>query len=201
MDRPSVPSAPGLSPPLSEELLVRVSSGDDGALDLLLARYLPRLHRWARRRVPPWARGAADTADFVQDTVLRTLGHLPAFRPEHPGALFGYLRRALTNRMRDQFRHAARHPPPAALDESAAGAADGGASPLDQAIRAADRARYEAALRRLKPAERQAIVASIEHGYSYAQIALVVGKPSAEAARVALRRALLKLGEEMARDA
>lgn len=201
MERPSVPSAPGLPSPLSEELLVRVSSGDDGALDQLLARYLPRLHRWARRRVPPWARSAADTADFVQDTVLRTLGHLPAFRPEHPGALFGYLRRALTNRMRDQFRHAARHPPPTGLDEGAHRVADGGASPLDAAVRAEDHARYRAALGRLRTTDRQAIVASIEYGYTYAQIALVLDKPSAEAARVAVRRALLKLGEEMAHDA
>lgn len=201
MDRPSVPSASGLPAPLSEELLLRVSSGDDGALDQLLARYLPRLHRWARRRVPPWARSAADTADFVQDAVLRTLGHLPAFRPEHPGALFGYLRRALTNRMRDQFRHAARHPAPAGLDGGARHVADGGASPLDAAVRAEDRARYRAALGRLRTADRQAVVASIEYGYTYAQIALVLDKPSAEAARVAVRRALLKLGEEMARDA
>lgn len=201
MDRPSVPSASGLPSPLSEELLLRVSSGDDGALDELLARYLPRLHRWARRRVPPWARSAADTADFVQDTVLRTLGHLPAFRPEHPGALFGYLRRALTNRMRDQFRHAARHPAPASLDDGAHHVADGGASPLDAAVRAEDHARYRAALGRLRTADRQAVVASIEYGYTYAQIALVLDNPSADAARVAVRRALLKLGEEMAHDA
>lgn len=179
---------------------MRVSAGDEGALDQLLARYLPRLHRWAHRRVPPWARGSADTADFVQDTVLRTLRHLPLFRPRRDGALLGYLRRALTNRMRDEQRYAVRHPA-TALDERAGRVVDGGASPLDLTIRAADRARYEAALRRLKPGERQAIVANIEHGYTYEQIAQVLGKPSAEAARVALRRALLKLGEEMARDA
>lgn len=200
MDRSSGPPA-RVSSPISEELLVRVSAGDRGALDQLLARYLPRLHRWAHRRVPAWARSATDTADFVQDTVLRTLPHLDRFRPQGHGALLGYLRRALTNRMRDQFRHAARHPSPAALDDDAVAVVDAGASPLEQAIRASDRARYESALGRLKPAERQAIIASIEHGYSYAQIALVVGKPSAEAARVAVRRALLKLGQEMARDA
>ena len=48
---------------------------------------------------------------------------------------------------------------------------------------------------------RQAILASIELGYSYDQIALVLNKPSAEAARLAVRRALLRLGEEMARGA
>ena len=64
-----------------------------------------------------------------------------------------------------------------------------------------DRERYEAGLKRLRRADRQAILASIELGYSYDQIALVLNKPSAEAARLAVRRALLRLGEEMARVA
>jgi RNA polymerase sigma-70 factor (ECF subfamily) len=201
MDRPPVPSVSGVSSPLSEDLLVRVHAGDRGALDQLLERYLPRLHRWAHRRVPPWARSSADTADFVQDTVLRTLGRLPTFRPQGRGALLGYLRRALTNRMRDQFRHAGRHPAPDALDDHAGDIVDGRESPLELAIRAEDRARYDAALCRLTPADRTAIVASIEFGYTYAQIAVALDKPTSEAARVAVRRALLRLGEEMARDA
>lgn len=203
MDRHSGPAAPGAPPssPLSEDLLTRAREGDDGALDQLFARYVPRLHRWAHRRVPTWARSAADTADFVQDTVLHTLRNLGSFRPQRQGALLGYLRRALVNRMRDQFRHAARHPAAAALDEHDARFVDRGTSPLDQAIDAADRARYDAALSRLKAADRKAIVASIELGFTYAQIALVLDKPSAEAARVAVRRALVKLGQEMARGA
>ena len=46
-------------------------------------------------------------------------------------------------------------------------------------------------------ADRTAIVASIELGYTYDQIALVLDKPSAEAARLAVRRALVRLGKEM----
>ena len=191
------PSGPPSSPP-SDELLVRARAGDDRALDQLLARYLPRLHRWAHRRVPVWARNAADTADYVQDTVLHTLRHLGTFQPQREGALLGYLRRSLANRVRDQYRHAARHPPPGELDERVV---DGGRSPLDLAIREDDRERYEAGLKRLRRPDRQAILASIELGYSYEQIALVLNKPSAGAARLAVRRALLRLGEEMARGA
>ncbi len=196
MDRhPSTTPAGGpRSNPLSEELLRRARSGDDRALDQLFVRYLPRLHRWAHRRVPMWARSAADTADFVQETVLHTLRNLGTFQPQREGALLGYLRRSLLNRVRDQFRHAARHPAPGELDDRMA---DGGRSPLDLAIREQDRERYEAGLKRLRRADRQAIVASIELGYSYEQIALVLDKPSAEAARVAVRRALVRLGEEM----
>ncbi len=185
-----------LSNPPSAELLRRARVGDEGALDQLFARYVPRLHRWAHRRVPVWARNAADTADYVQETVLHTLRHLGTFEPQREGALLGYLRRSLVNRMRDQFRHAARHPAPLELDERFE---DGAASPLDQAIGTQDRARYQAALKGLRSADRKAIVASIELGYTYEQIALVLGKPSAEAARVAVRRALVRLGEEMSR--
>jgi RNA polymerase sigma-70 factor, ECF subfamily len=193
-------SSPGGPPsnPTSDELLVRARAGDDHALDQLFARYVPRLHRWAHRRVPVWARNAADTADYVQETVLHTLRHLGTFQPQREGALLGYLRRSLVNRVRDQFRHAARHPAPGELDDRLV---DGGRSPLELAIGEADRERYEAGLKRLRRADRQAILASIELGYSYDQVALVLNKPSADAARLAVRRALLRLGEEMARGA
>ncbi|MBP7776202.1 MAG: RNA polymerase sigma factor [Acidobacteria bacterium] len=198
MERHPSSALPGgpLSNPPSGELLNRARAGDERALDRLFARYVPRLHRWAHRRVPVWARSAADTADYVQETVLHTLRHLGTFEPQREGALLGYLRRSLVNRMRDQFRHAARHPAPGELNE---GIEDGGRSPLDQAIGEEDRQRYEDGLKRLRSADRRAIVASIELGYSYEQIALVLNKPSAEAARVAVRRALVRLGEEMNR--
>lgn len=197
MDRlPLTPPGGPTSNAPTEELLLRARAGDDFALDQLFARYVPQLHRWAHRRVPQWARNAADTADYVQDTVLHTLRHLGSFRPQRQGALLGYLRRSLVNRVRDQFRHAARHPAPFELEDHHV---DGGRSPLDLAIGAEDRERYETALTRLRRIDRQAILASIELGYSYEQIALVLDKPTAEAARLAVRRALVRLGEEMAR--
>lgn len=125
MERHTRGTSPGGPPsnPASDELLRRARTGDDRALDQLLARYVPRLHRWAHRRVPAWARSAADTADYVQDTVLHTLRHIGTFTPQRDGALLGYLRRSLGNRVRDQFRHAARHPAPGELDEGSSTAA------------------------------------------------------------------------------
>lgn len=191
------PDGPLSSPP-SGELLSRARAGDARALDRLFARYVPRLYRWAHRRVPLSARNAADTADYVQETVLHTLRRLDTFEPRHEGALLGYLRRALSNRVRDQFRHTARHPAPVELDDRIP---DGGRSPLDLAIGAEDRERYQNGLKRLRRADRQAIVASIELGYSYEQLAILLDKPSAEAARVAVRRALIRLGQVMSRGA
>ena len=184
----------------SMALWERARKGDSGALNRLFARYLPRLHRWAHGRVPTWARDGADTADFVQETVLSTLRRLDAFEPQREGALMAYLRRALLNRIRDQFRLFSRRPDVGSLsDELAEQVAGDDESPLDAAISRADQQRYRAALVRLRPIDRRAIVASIELGYSYEQLALVLNKPSAPAARLAVRRALIRLGREMHR--
>ena len=72
-------------------------------------------------------------------------------------------------------------------------------SPLEQAIGRRAVEDYEEALGRLKPEEREAIIARIEIGYTYDELADALGKPSAEAARKTARRALLRLAEEMNR--
>lgn len=187
-NRPSVTDA------LSEDLLRRAREGDGGALDQLFARYLPRLRRWAHGRVPQWARGSADTADLVQESILNAYRNLGAFRPRHKGALFGYLRSAMLNRIRDQYRNAFRRGSVVELDENAP---DGGASPLDLAIEREDLRRYAAAMQRLRESDRLAIVGRIELGYSYDQLALILDKPSPQAARLAVRRALLRLKDEV----
>ena len=60
-------------------------------------------------------------------------------------------------------------------------------------------ARDQRALWQLKPEEREVIVARIEMDYTYEELALVLGKPTAEAARKAAQRALVKLAEAMKR--
>lgn len=137
-----------------------------------------------------------DTTDVVQDTVLQTIRNLGSFEPQREGALLGYLRRSLLNRIRDRFRYAARHPTYELNDTFV----DAGESPLDFAIGEENRRRYEEALGRLTPGDREAIVGRLELGYSYEQLALVLKKPTPGAARVAVRRALIRLSDEMRCD-
>src|SRR5262245_30233339 len=172
------PPAP-LSNPASQELLRRARAGDHQALGRLFQRYLPSLHRWAHGRIPSWARNAVDTADVVQETVLQTLHNLRSFEPQREGALLGYLRRSLANRIRDRFRYAARH----RMNELNESSPDPSASPLQVAISEEERTRYEDALRRLSPLDREAIVGRIELEYSYEQLALILKKPTPGAAR------------------
>lgn len=177
----------------SIELLARARSGDEKALNDLCARYLPRLQRWAHGRLPAWARGALDTHDLVQDALSQVIQHIGSFEPRHEGAFQAFVRTALLNRIRDEIRRAHRRPTdPLATDRPA-----DGPSPIEEAIGSEALARYEAALQRLKPADREAIIARIELGLPYIEVARALRKPSVAAAHVAVSRALLKLAKEM----
>lgn len=176
------------------DLLNRAKLGDRAALDRLLARSVPPLRRWARGRLPVAARGALDTQDLVQDTILKSLGRLEQFESRHEGALQAYLRQAVLNRIRDEVRRLARRPAPAELRESQPLEQ---ASPLDVAIGRQGVERYEAAMQRLRPAEREAIIGRMELQHDYHALAAILGKPSANAARVAVTRALARLLEQM----
>ncbi len=178
------------------DLVERAKSGDGEALNRLFARYLPTLRRWASGRLPRWTRDLMDTDDLVQETVFRAVKRIGAFESRHEGALQAYLRQAIVNRIRDEVRRKQRSPVAAELSDNES---DQSASPLDQAIGAEAVERYEAALARLKPEEREAIVARVEMDCSFQELADALGKPSADAARMAVSRALVRLAEEMNR--
>ena len=74
---------------------------------------------------------------------------------------------------------------------------DEGTSPLEAAIGRETLEKYEAGLERLKPDERDADVGRVELGLSFAELATALGKPSPDAARMAVVRALVKLSREM----
>jgi RNA polymerase sigma-70 factor (ECF subfamily) len=175
-------------------LLTRARAGDARALDDLLARYIPALQRWARGRLPPGARDLADTSDLVQETLIQVFKKIDGFEYRGAGALQAYLRQAVMNRIRNELRRAGRHPQPVALDEREP---DEGLSPLEAAIGAETVERYEAALQRLREEERELVVARVELGLTYAEMADALQKPSADAARMAVGRALVRLAEEM----
>ena len=173
------------------ELLDRYKRGDNEAVSLLVERSLPPLKRWARGRLPDWARSLAETQDLVQDAVIRAIPHLKHFEARHPGALQAYLRQAIANHIRDEIRKVNSRPPIGPdLPESKV---DPGPSPLERAIGRERLDRYDAALTKLRPVEREAIVARLELQQSYEEVALALGKPSADAARMLVARAVKNL--------
>lgn len=175
-------------------LLERAQAGDRAALDELIGRYLPRLQRWASGRLPRWARDMADTQDLVQETLFQTFKRIEAFEPRGEGALQAYLRQAVLNRIREELRRAKRRPPTSELDPEAEGNAR---SPLEEAIGQEAVERYEQALARLRPTDRELVVARIELGYTNQEIAELLDKPTPNAARMAAERAIIRLAKEM----
>ena len=187
---------PHLEPESTFSLIERARAGDEQALERLFERHLQPLRRWARGRLPKWARDLADTEDLVQDTLLKTFKRMDSFEPRRVGALQAYLRNAVLNRLRDELRRKGRQPEFTTLDSVEIEAA---ASPLEAAIGREKVEAYETALARLKPEEREAIIARVELGYSYEEVAMMLDKPTADAARKAAQRALVRLAEEMKR--
>jgi RNA polymerase sigma factor (sigma-70 family) len=191
---PSLPPEDQAPADATFQLLERARAGDRSALDDLFARHIPPLRRWASGRLPRWARDIADTQDLVQECVLQTFKRVEDFEPRGEGALRAYLRQAVMNRIRNEFRRAHRKPPHDELDEYAP---SDRTSPLEAAIRAQQLDRYDEALARLSEQDRDLIVARVEMGLTYEEIAEALGKPSWNAARMAIARALLRLATEL----
>lgn len=174
-------------------LLRRVRAGDSAAREQLLARYLPILQRWAHGRLPANARGLVDTSDLVQVTLVRTLGQLDHFEPRREGAFLAYLRQTLLNLLRNEIRRSAGRasaPVPVELAEDRA-------SLLDQVIGKQVIEDYEAGLASLPETMQEAIILRLEFGFSHREIAEAVGSPTANAARMLVSRAMVRLAKAM----
>jgi RNA polymerase sigma-70 factor (ECF subfamily) len=96
--------------------------------------------------------------------------------------------------MRDEVRRAVRRPAGEELTEAQP---DPTASPLELAMGKEAVERYETALLRLRPRDREAVVGRIELQYSYEELALALDLPTANAARMAAARALERLVKAM----
>jgi RNA polymerase sigma factor (sigma-70 family) len=180
----------------TSHLLEQARSGDQDAVNRLFARHARPLRRWASGRLPKWARQVSDTDDLVQETLFQTFKRIQEFEPRGAGALQAYLRQAILNRIREELRRKAKRPDGTGLSDLAVGSH---LSPLEQAIGAEATERYDAALSRLRPEEQETLIGRIELGYTYEELAQALGKPTADAARKAARRALIRLVQEMER--
>jgi RNA polymerase sigma-70 factor (ECF subfamily) len=181
----------------TSELINRARAGDAGAVERLFARLYGPLRRWARGRLPRWARDLAETDDLVQEALVQTFKRVGEFEPRGGGALQAYVRQAVLNRIRDELRRAARRPARDGFDGSEV---DPGLSPLEQAIGREAVERYERSLARLKPRDREAVVARLELGLDYPELADLLATPSVEAARKVATRAIVRLAAEMRDD-
>lgn len=169
------------------ELIAQIRSGSRHAWSRLAERELPPLTKYARGRLPSWARGANDTQDLIQDVFVRTLPRLTTWEHAGPGALRAFLRKAVANQIVDEVRKARRRSgSPAALE----GLTDRAPSPLARTIRKEQVGRLRAAVSLLSASDRKLLAARFGSNRRYADIAALLGRPSANAARVAVERAI-----------
>jgi RNA polymerase sigma factor (sigma-70 family) len=196
----ALPTSAGRSPAVSDastlDLVARLRAGDKEALDIVWARCWKSLSCFAAGRVPPRIRGMLETQDLVAEALEKGLSRLLDIELARDGALMSYLRRVLKNLIVDKIRAADRSPLRASLDDQQL---DDTLSPLDRALEREKAELYEAALERLKPRDAELILLRVEQQSNYDEIALHRGLPTANAARIAVRRALFRLAHEMSR--
>lgn len=189
-DRP----APSLDLQATVELARRASAGEPAALEALLTRVRPRLVRWAHGLVPRKVRSLAETEDLVQEALLSTVRNLAGL--ERPEAFVPYLRQAVRHRVLDLARRGARFletdlptnfDPPARED-----------SPADRLAAAELMDRYETALAALSERDRLAVIFRMEWSLPYRDLAIELGMPSADAARMVTARAVAALARTVA---
>ncbi len=183
------------------DLLVQMRGGDEKATGRLFHIFAPILRQWARGRLPQYARGLADTEDLVQITLIRVFDRIEGIELHGPGSFLAYLRRSLLNNLRNEIRRSMRRP---AGSPAKGELPDDTASPLEQAVGKRALAAYEEALERLEEEQRAAVILRIEFGFKHREIAEMLEKPSANAARMLVSRSLMRLSdlidEEALRD-
>ena len=169
------------------ELITRVQRGDDEAYARLMDSFAPLLRRWAHGRLSDRARGAVETEDLVQETLLAVHRKMDTIEAAHPGAFWLYLRRTIQRRLANAGRDATRRP-----------SADVDAEKLDLPSDAdPDLFDYERALAKLSDEQRAIVILRLEFGLSHQESATALGLPSADAARMRTARAVATLAEYM----
>lgn len=181
------------TPPVhtTQLLLSRIHDGDSAARDELVRRVLPLFQRWAHGRLPASARGAADTADLVQVSLLRALGRLDEFESAHPGAFFAYLRQILINTVRRTLGTEARAGIAVSVEDAQNELIDQG-SALERIVGRDNLLAYEQALAGLPPEHQALVVMRFEFGMSFVEIGAELGE-TPDGVRIKLSRVLKKM--------
>lgn len=154
----------GADVPTDRQLAIQCQLGEREAWELLVVRWHPRLHRFAWRMLGD--AGAAD--DLTQEVWLRVVRSLVRLRDQDRLGVWLYrvARMALTDRLRREYRLAAR-------DQLAAEVA---AIELDLGFDHKDQ--IEVALARLNPADREVTVLFYLEERSLSEVAEICGVPA-----------------------
>jgi len=90
----------------TQELLLRIQSGDTGAFDELFARHRAALHQAVARRLGPLLRARIDPSDVVQEAQLDAMERLAEYVVRRPMPFRLWLLRTAIQRLLKLRRHA-----------------------------------------------------------------------------------------------
>lgn len=170
-----------------EDLMLRISQGDEGAFRRLAGRHAAKSFSLARRI----ATSDAEAEDIVQEAMIRVWSHAPRWRPE--AAFRTWLYRIIVNLCLNSRRQRAFAPLHAAGDPE-----DPSPSAADRLLSRQTEHLVVAAIARLPERQRAAIVLTYYEGLGNVETAAVLATTvsSVEALLVRAKRALrMELGE------
>jgi RNA polymerase sigma-70 factor (ECF subfamily) len=157
-----------------EALAEAANAGDRGALEVLLARHLDRVHAICRRVTGH----PEDALDATQEALIAVTRGL--HRYDGRSLFTTWLYRVATNAALDELRRRKRRPEPAELSDDRPGrvgspGGTAGSGPVESVVAA--RLDVDAALARLSPEFRAAVVLRDLCDLDYAEIAEVLNVP------------------------
>ncbi len=179
-------------------LLRRARDGDQEARDQLVRRYAAALQTLLHGRIPASSRGLLQTQDLAQEVWLKVLRSLAAVEYRGVGSFWRFLREVALNHVRDLYRKPQKPWEELAVESSVA-PSDPGPNAVSRMIRREQLEVFEAALGRLPARKQEAVLLRLELDQSYDLIAQECGLPSADAARMTVKRALREIYDEMSR--
>ena len=184
----------------TQTLVQRARGGAEEARTELVRLYEPRLQRLLAARIPTRTRGLMETQDLVQDVLLRAFRHLDTFEPRGTGSFWIWLRSIATNQLRDHGRrHVRRGAPDPLASQTSLHPAGNSPAGLDVSIENEEAERFDSALERVPERERTAVTMRLELELPYEQIAAELEYASTDAARMAIKRTLRRIAEDMSR--
>jgi RNA polymerase sigma-70 factor (ECF subfamily) len=175
-------------------LFFRAKNGDLEAREKLWKKLRERLCRYAHGRLPKRLRSLVETEDVVQDALAQTFRRIDLFDPKHSGAFGVALWVTIKRCLIDQHRRAGRQP---AEGETASSLAAQGPSPMEEAIEKEKLERVITARSKLSEEDQALLHARLDLDLGFTDVALLFGKPSPDAARVAVQRAIARLVKKM----
>ena len=184
------PAAEGLS---DEALLDRLSRGDVGAGEKLVARHYAPLMRYLQRTAGPRA-----AEDLLQQTWLSVLTHADRFVADAgSGSFRGWLFRIATNKTKDHWRSAGREK---AAKDGYARVTEGAAPWAGHAADGAEQCqKLRKAIEQLPQGQREVLLLRYYANMKFSDIADVLGCP-VNTALTRAHKGLLKLRDAMAHD-